>query len=136
MGLPGSAFKSPKHLCPCIRAMYYQLADAFWEQAGESLTVIETLRDEERQHYYVSIGSSRTMKSKHLPQPPSNLSLAFDVAPSSYLSLKLWFPKGPHWQTMGTIGARVGLQWGGVIWLPSWEDKPHFQLAECRCDHS
>lgn len=132
--IPGKAWKDIKKLCPCIRGLYFQLADAFWEATSEELVVIETLRDVERQKHYVRIGASRTMNSKHLPQPPDMKSLAFDVCPSSYLKLKQWNPHGAHWTLLGRLAKDLGLGWGGSLWLPSFVDQPHFQLKECQCN--
>lgn len=118
-------------LCPCIRAKYLR----FYEEAkvqGIKLTTIETQRDLERQIYYKQIGSSRTLKSYHLPHPPLGLSLAFDVCPTEYLKIKYWNPGGELWEKLGVIGRTLGLGWGGD-WQ-GWKDRPHFDLHECECE--
>lgn len=55
-----------------------------------------------------------------------NHRLAFDVAPTEYLSMPDWNPSGPLWAKIGSIGKSVGLEWGG-----DWQKKdlPHFQLT-------
>lgn len=125
------AWKDPSKLCPCIRKLFNELLDRYHKDTGEWLTVVETMRDEEMQRHYYNIGASRTLKSKHLPQPPRSLALAFDVAPTHYLGLKAWNPNGAAWAAMGNIGRTLGLEWGGD-WK-TFVDQPHFQLRECRC---
>lgn len=122
--------RDPQRLCPCIRGAYFALLDSA-EDNGILLTTIETIRQLERQAYYVNIGASRTMNSKHLPQPPNNLALAFDVVPTAYLKERHWHPKGEYWQTLGRIAEKLGLTWGGT-W-ESFVDLPHFQADECFC---
>jgi len=123
--------RDPEKLCPCIRAKYKQ----FVEQCRDAFIVpalIETLRAADRQQYYMDIGVSWTMASKHLPQPPNGLSLAFDVCPSSYLKEPKWFPFGPLWDEMGAIGQSIGLKWG--VWRDGKNiDKPHYYLDACEC---
>lgn len=128
--IPGWATRDPDKLCPCIRGPYNKFIARFavrdvWIQT------IETMRDLERQKWYVETGVSHTLQSFHLPQPPSNLSLAFDVVPHAYALVKGWNPGGPLWQEMGTEGKQLGLEWGGD-W-PTLRDRPHFQLSKCRC---
>lgn len=130
--IPGKAYRDLRYLCPCIRQKCIQLNRDFEQLTGDFLVVIETLRNEERQHYYLSIGASRTMNSKHLPQPPDDLSLAFDACPNTYLSLKAWHPRGIYWKNLGALGRKLGLEWGGD-WK-SFPDQPHFQLPECQCN--
>jgi peptidoglycan L-alanyl-D-glutamate endopeptidase CwlK len=47
----------------------------------QDFMVFEGPRTIERQRKLVATGMSRTMNSKHLPQPPSNLSKAIDLVP-------------------------------------------------------
>lgn len=118
--------KDPFKLCPCVRTKYFSLK----EKTKEPLTLIETLRDMSRQIHYVNIGVSKTMFSKHLPQPPNNLSLAFDVVPTSLLTEPLWDTHSPLWEKLGRLGESLGLSWGYRLW--GW-DKPHFHLPKCEC---
>ena len=116
-------------LCPCVRAK----AEEFLAQAsaaGIPVTIYETLRGVKRQEYYVARGVSWTMHSKHLPQPPNGLSLAFDAAPTDYLTEPHWNPEGKYWQTLMHIAEAVGLENGGR-W--SQRDYPHNQLTVCEC---
>jgi hypothetical protein len=126
--LPGWSSKDPKYLCPCVREKYLALLNwsLFDTPQRVELTTIETARDEIRQAYYKKIGVSRTLKSKHLPPY-----LAFDIAPTEYLSLKAWNPQGPLWKKLGAAGEKLGLEWGGR-W-ESFPDLPHFQLSKCEC---
>jgi peptidoglycan L-alanyl-D-glutamate endopeptidase CwlK len=128
--IPGWATRDPEKLCPCIRLLYYKFIARF--AAREVwIATIETMRDLERQKWYVETHVSRTLKSLHLPQPPLNLALAFDVAPRAYLDVKGWNPGGLVWDEMGAEGHRLGLQWGGD-WV-TFRDRPHFQLPKCQC---
>lgn len=127
MPLPGTSTKTPSKLCPCIRDLYFDLLSEA-DKLGIPVTTIETGRDLERQTYYVKVGVSRTMKSKHVAQP---FSLAFDIAPTEYLPLKGWNGNGKAWATLGKLGQKLGLTWGGA-----WKtivDKPHFELDSCQC---
>lgn len=127
---PGQSSRDPLKLCQCLRVLYLDLI----EQAKAediSCVLIETLRDAERQQYYIDEGVSWTKRSKHLPQPPSGLSLAFDLAPKDYLKHKLWLPGGPLWLRLGEIGQDLGLRWGGAWRLTP--DYAHFELRVCQC---
>lgn len=128
--IPGWATRDPNKLCPCIHALYSRFI-AHFASREVWITTIETLRDLERQKWYVKTRVSRTLKSLHLPQPPKQLALAFDVAPRAYLNVKNWNPGGPLWNEMGAFGHTLGLQWGGD-WA-TFKDKPHFQLPRCQC---
>lgn len=131
MSLPGNAWRSAECLCECIRTVYYEFRRRA-EAAGIRIRLVETMRDEERQKFYVASKVSKTMNSMHLPQPPNGMSLAFDVCPEEYLYMKGWCPGGDHWRTLGVIGAELGLFWGGE-WR-GWKDKPHFYYRRCRCE--
>jgi peptidoglycan L-alanyl-D-glutamate endopeptidase CwlK len=123
--------RNPERLCPCIRGLYFGLLDSA-QDAGIEVATIETIRAKDRQEHYVKVGASWTMRSKHLPQPPNQLALAFDIAPKDYLTIPGWAPKGEHWQTLGRLGKKLGLVWGGD-WTKA-RDYPHFQLERCNCD--
>ena len=113
-------------LCPCLREKLEKLEALL----DFPITVYETIRSKELQAHYLEIGASWTIRSLHLPQPPRGLALAFDAAPSSYLTLKAWNPLGPLWLAYGEAGESLGLTWGG-----RWRrrDKPHLQLSRCEC---
>ena len=117
-------------LCPCVRRRWAKLVEAC-HFSGFDLALIETIRQPDRQAYYVRIGASKTMDSKHLPQPPHGLSLAVDVCPREYLSNPLWHPEGELWDRMGGFAKRFGLLWGGD-W-PAFVDRPHCYLDACLC---
>jgi len=121
--------KDPLKLCPCVRKRYESLRVKSIEM-DLPLTLIETLRDMQRQVHYVNIGVSKTLLSKHLPQPPHNLSLAFDIVPTSLLTEPGWDGSSPLWGRMGLLGQSSGLLWGFRLW--GW-DKPHFHLPKCEC---
>lgn len=129
--IPGWATRDPNKLCPCIHLLYSRFIARFAAQEVWIQT-IETMRDLERQEWYVETGVSRTLHSLHLPQPPNHLALAFDVVPRAYTTIKLWNPGGPLWDEMGALGRVLGLQWGGNLWA-TFKDKPHFQLPHCMC---
>jgi peptidoglycan L-alanyl-D-glutamate endopeptidase CwlK len=91
----------------------------------EPIRVVYTLRTPEEQADALRRGTSRTLKSKHLPQPPDGLSHAIDLCPVRLLTEKLWSPKDPVWEAMGKIGVELGLTWGGN-WT-KFRDRPHFE---------
>jgi hypothetical protein len=79
--------------------------------------IVTTGRTIEEQREAVKNGTSWTMNSKHLPQPPDGLSLAIDVCPYEQYQLhgpdKLqWNAADPAWQTIGAIGRVLGMKWG------------------------
>ena len=134
-GGPGFASKDPELLCPCVRVKCRRLMERA-QELGISITLLETMRDAIRQKYYLEKRRSRTMYSLHLPQPPKHLALAFDLAPTEYLSLREWWPEGPNWKHLGIAGEALGLTWGGPGLVEdgfSW-DYPHYQLSKCQCE--
>lgn len=114
-------------------------------EAGVPLTVITTLRSYQEQELAVQHGVSKTMRSKHLAQPPENKSLAIDLVPTALMGEKWWAPLNPTWWIVAQIGVGLGLT-SGMDWnhqgLPpvgqSWPkgspgysslfDPGHFQL--------
>jgi len=95
-------------------------------EAGYPLMIIETLRTPEEHAANLAAGRSWTQHSKHLD------GLAMDVAPYATYQLhganKLdWDAADPVWQTLGEIGEKLGLRWGG-----RWQQKDmgHFELEE------
>jgi hypothetical protein len=102
------------------------------------LSTISTIRTKEEQAQYVKGGTSWTLNSLHLPQPPNNLSLAVDVCPVPLLTMKNWNPASPLWDRVGEVAAEVGLRWG--VWKKDKEgklrnvDKAHLYLSACACD--
>lgn len=104
------------------------LAEALIENAraaGIALRVINTLRTTEEHQLDLFNGVSWTNNSLHLPQPPDGLSLAIDVCPLVYVTMKNWNPSGPYWLEIGEMGEALGLRWGG-----RWKqrDLGHFEL--------
>jgi peptidoglycan L-alanyl-D-glutamate endopeptidase CwlK len=83
------------------------------DDAGIPLTVICTLRTVAEQAAAVKSGRSKTMNSKHLPQPPEGKSLAIDVVPKALTKRPNWDPANPLWWRLGEIGKALGLRWGG-----------------------
>lgn len=135
---PGTSSRDLNRLCPCVRSRFIDLAGV----PGLKLVVIETLRDLERQAYYVEIGVSRTLKSGHLAQPPNGLSLAVDAVPKDLLKLKNWggpLKKGapPHelWLLYTDMARKnellCGADWNGGP-DTGW-DWPHVYLKKCLC---
>lgn len=95
------------------------------EAAGISCFLVDTGRTPAEQEQKLAQGVSWVSRSKHEPQPPEGKSLAFDVVPKAYMSMKLWNPGGGYWAKLGEIGERLGLKWGG-----SWKSHPdpgHFE---------
>lgn len=129
---PGTVSRDLNDLCPCVRKKVDALIADARVTEGIAVTVVETLRDQLRQAYYLKAGVSWTARSRHLPQPPHGKALAVDLAPSEYLAMKgaNWFPQGVYWDVLGALGKKVGLVWGG-----DWKvkDRPHFELRRCEC---
>jgi hypothetical protein len=93
--------------------------------ALEPMRVICTLRTPAAQADALARGTSTTMRSKHLAQPPEGKSHAIDLCPVRLLTERNWAPLDPVWAQMGAIGVELGLTWGG-----NWQvfvDRPHFQ---------
>jgi peptidoglycan L-alanyl-D-glutamate endopeptidase CwlK len=95
--------------------------------AGLDPVVTFTGRTYEEQLACVAHGTSWTMKSKHLPQPPEQKSEAIDIAPRVVMSMKWWAPNHPSWDKLGAIGEGLGLRWGGR-WEGRKRDPGHFEL--------
>jgi hypothetical protein len=120
----------PMKLCPCIREKYFHVLE-FCEYNGISIKTLETIRTLELQQHYLEIGASKTINSRHLPQPPNDLALAFDIVPVEYLTLKLWNPSGILWYRIAEFSKSVGLE-PGTDWH-RFQDNPHHQLMVCLC---
>jgi hypothetical protein len=94
----------------CRPVMIELLARA--AEAGVPLFIVETLRTPEQHALNLLHNVSWIPHSKHLD------GLAIDVAPYQQFILhgtaKLqWDGTDPAWQTIGIIGERLGLRWGG-----------------------
>jgi hypothetical protein len=113
-----------------VRLLYVQVRERC-RLEDVDLVLIETLRDELRQAHYIATNVSWTTRSKHLPQAPHGLALAFDCCPRDYLDEKDWAPGASQWLIYGDIGLSLGLQWGG-LWRR--RDYPHLMLDECLCE--
>lgn len=103
-------------------------------EAKVPVMIIDTLRTQEEQIANVANGVSWTMNSKHLPQPPENKALAYDLAPYSVYQAngpdKLnWDENHPHWQIIGNIGVLLGLKWG-VVRGGKRIDLGHFEYVD------
>lgn len=120
--------KDPNKLCLCVRRRYLDYIEGC-KAEGISLVLIETLRALDRQKHYKRIGVSWTLDSKHLPQPPHDLALAFDVVPKDYIREPEWRPTGVLWTTMRHVARRLGL----IVGAPWPRDKGHNYLRKCLC---
>lgn len=81
--------------------------------AGFPARVTYTLRTLAAQEVAKAQGRSKTIKSKHLPQPPDGKSLAIDVCPECLIGMVNYAPLDPRWWKVGEIGKALGLRWGG-----------------------
>jgi len=95
--------------------------------------IVDTLRTEAEQAVNVANGTSWTLHSKHLPQPPESKSLAVDVVPYLIYNAvgpdKLnWDEHDPAWQVLGVIGQTIGLKWG-VVLHGARKDLGHFEYV-------
>jgi peptidoglycan L-alanyl-D-glutamate endopeptidase CwlK len=100
-------------------------------EQGLMVMIVDTLRTEAEQRDNLRRKVSWTRHSKHLPQPPAGLSLAYDLAPYETYRLhgadKLqWDGADPAWLTIGQLGEALGLRWGGRWQTP---DLGHFELV-------
>lgn len=86
---------------------------------GVPCRLVDILRTPSQQQQKLKDGLSWTEHSKHLPQPPENLSEAIDIIPLGILGEHKpdWDPTSPLWQQIGQIGKDLGLRWGG-----DWKD--------------
>lgn len=93
-------------------------------EAGIPLKVVSAYRSPTAQQALMDSGRGVTNAGALLSY--HNHRLAFDVVPTSYISLPDWNPAGELWPKIGAIGKSVGLEWGG-----DWKKKdlPHFQLT-------
>lgn len=115
-------------LHPSVR----DVARMFLEEAvaaGLDPRVQETFRSRERQAELYAKGRTApgAIVTKAAPgQSNHNYGVAFDVVPGALLSKPNWAPEDPAWASLGEIGKKYGLEWGG-----DWKfvDKPHFQLS-------
>lgn len=86
--------------------------------------VIDTLRTAAEQEENLRRGVSATLRSKHLPQPPSMLSKAIDVAPwevwqANGADKLQWDTADPRWRLAAAIGKRLGLRCGIDWYYPN-----------------
>ena len=114
-----------EHLARCI-------------EAKVPVMIIDTLRTTAEQEVNIANGVSWTMNSKHLPQPPEGLALAYDLCPYAVYQAdgpdKLnWDDTHRDWQIIGSIGERLGLKWGLIKIVKGKSvryDLGHFQFTE------
>lgn len=87
-------------------------------EKGIALIVVDTLRTEAEQDWLIAHNRSWTKNSRHLPQMPSNKSLAMDCGIYEQYLLRgkdklQWDTNDPAWQIYGEIAESLGLRWGG-----------------------
>lgn len=91
-------------------------------------TVIETVRTIEQQKIYVAKGTSKTMKSRHIPSVnKSGLCEAFDIAPYpiNWKDIKRFILLSQHIKnTAKKLG--ISIFWGGDF--KTFFDAPHYEL--------
>src|SRR5438270_13951059 len=114
----------PNELASYVRPLYFAFKEAC-RVAGLATLTEDIGRTPAQQVANIKASRSWTPNSKHLPQPPENLSEAWDEVPMELLGNKYWGWHGrldnsdPRWLQMGEIGEKVGLHWGG-----RWPDNP------------
>lgn len=101
-------------LASYFRPLAQELLDGC-ELIGIPCRVVDTGRTETQQQINLIRGVSWTKHSKHLPQPPEELSEAIDIVPIAILELHKpnWDPDNPMWEKIGLVGEALGLEWGG-----------------------
>ncbi len=100
-------------LTPAFRILAEQLL-AQWRAAhpDDPLIITCTLRTLAEQDAAKAAGRSQIRQSKHLPQPPDQLSHALDVCPKSICHGD-YSPTSPLWWELGEMAIGLGLRWGG-----------------------
>lgn len=91
-------------------------------------TVIETVRTIEQQRIYVAKGTSKTLKSRHIPSTnKSGLCEAFDIAPYpiNWKDIKRFIQLSEHIKATAKK-LNISIEYGGD-WK-SFKDYPHYQL--------
>jgi D-alanyl-D-alanine carboxypeptidase len=119
------------HLAPEFRPLAFELI-ARCVEARIPIVIINTLRTSAEQAAELAAGNSWTPNSKHLPQPPSGLSLAIDIAPlaqyTEHGESKIdWDDSDSNWNLIGAIGIKLGLRWGKSFPKP---DLGHFEYVK------
>jgi D-alanyl-D-alanine carboxypeptidase-like protein len=111
-------------LAPTFRPIAIELV-ARCAEAGVPVLIVDTRRTPAEHQLNLANGVSWVKHSKHLD------GLAIDLCP--YLQFDLhgpdklqWDNADPAWQTIGAIGERLKLRWGG-----RWKQKDmgHFELV-------
>jgi D-alanyl-D-alanine carboxypeptidase len=118
------------HLAPEFRPLALELIAQCIQQRIQ-IVIINTLRTPAEQAAELASGNSWTSNSKHLPQPPSGLSQAIDIAPLSQYTehgaSKIdWDDDDLNWDLIGAIGIKLGLRWGKSFPKP---DLGHFEYV-------
>ena len=93
-------------------------------------TVIETVRTIEKQKEYVAKGTSKTMKSRHIPSTnKSGYCEAFDIAPYpiDWKNVTKFDILGEHILKIAK-NLNIKIRWGKTF--KTLVDRPHFELAE------
>ena len=101
-----------------FRPLAEDLIAQYEASTRERLRIITTGRTPEEQAQALKNKTSWTKNSKHLPQPPEGKSLAIDLCPPQYLTIKEWNPTGALWWTLAEIAVSLGLRSG-----MDWNDK-------------
>lgn len=101
-------------------------------EAGMHVLIVDTLRTPAEHAENLRRGVSWTTRSKHLD------GLAIDLCPYAVWELDgadklMWAVDHPAWQTLGRIGERLGLRWGGR-WAQ--KDMGHFEYVDPLAPHS
>jgi peptidoglycan L-alanyl-D-glutamate endopeptidase CwlK len=103
-------------------------------------TVLETLRDEDRQKMLVAAGDSETENSRHLPNA-DGLAEAVDLLPYPYTlnGIDVWKDKQRFCVMAGLVYAAAAIENVPIRWGGDWDsdgnnadstfnDLPHFEL--------
>jgi hypothetical protein len=119
------------HLTPEMKPLAMELL-ARCVEARIFVVVIRTLTTPEEEQAEIDSGHSWTHHSEHLPQEPSGLSDAIDVAPLlSYLegggATINWDNRDANWAKVIAIGEKIGLHSGKNFPKP---DLGHFQRVK------
>lgn len=130
--------RSLDDLCACCRPRFERYLELASENFNFEMIVTCTERTPAAQAQALANGTSKTLRSKHLPQKVCKKSHALDAVPKHLARLKFWAPEHPDWERLGKLGEALGLQWGGR-WGGKWRRPTDrdYKIVDCchlQCD--
>ncbi len=100
-----------------------QAIKAGMDVAGYTVDAFEGWRGAQAQEHDFQCGVSHA----HFGSSAHNFAVGMDIIKDEK-GQPVWPPSDDiFWVTLGEIGSRIGLEWGGG-WSPNKQDRPHFDL--------